>query len=127
MVIRNNPVGKNEVSSGAISFEQDVTLAAGGDAQNSDTLNIQGLPRIAIQVESRDNTAQVVQIIVQGAIAQEGAAPRFFNLNPQLALLMSANNYVFANYNIALQYIRVNLTTAAGLAADCRVRICASQ
>ena len=111
MVIRNNPVGKNEVSSGAISFEQDVTLAAGGDAQNSDTLNIQGLPRIAIQVESRDNTAQVVQIIVQGAIA----------------LLMSANNYVFANYNIALQYIRVNLTTAAGLAADCRVRICASQ
>ena len=80
MVIRNNPVGKNEVSSGAISFEQDVTLAAGGDAQNSDTLNIQGLPRIAIQVESRDNTAQVVQIIVQGAIAQEGAAPRFFKL-----------------------------------------------
>jgi len=127
MVIRNNAIGMQSVSSAAVSKEYEVTLTAGGDTQNTDCLNVQGLPKIAVQVESRDNSAQVVTVLVQGAIAQEGANPRYFSINPQLSLLMSANNYVFANYEIALQYVRVQLVTAAGLAADVRVRICASQ
>ena len=127
MIIRNNQFGNYEVSAGAVSVEQDLTLTAGGNTQLTGVLNVQGLPRIAVQVESRDNTAQTVQISLQGAIAQEGANPRFFDLNPQLALLMSANNYVFGNYDIALQYIRVRAVTLAGVSADIRVRICASQ
>jgi hypothetical protein len=127
MIVRNNAIGVEEVSSSAVSKEYLVSLTAGGDTQNTDCLNVQGLPRISVQVQSRDNTAQVVSIIVQGAIAQEGANPRYFNLNPQMALLMSTNNYVYSNYDIALQYVRVVLETTAGVSADVFVRVCASQ
>ena len=127
MVIRNNQFGNKEVSSGAVSVEQELSLTAGGDSKTTDCLNVQGLPRIAVQVESRDNTAQIVEITVRGAISQEGALPRYFSIRPQMSLLMSANNFVFENYNIALQYVQVQCTTAAGLSADVRVRICASQ
>ena len=127
MVIKNNMIGMNSVSSATTSKEYAVTLDAGGDIKSTACLNVQGLPKIAVQVESRDNTAQVVSVIVEGAIAQEGAAPRYFKLNPQLSLAMTSGNYVFANYEIALEYVRVTVDTLAGVAANMYIRICASQ
>lgn len=127
MVIKNNMVGMEGVSSATVSKEYNIELEAGGDTGNTECLNVQGLPRIAVQVESRDSTTQVVSVTVQGAIAQEGANPRYFNLNPQLSLLMSANNYVFANYDVALEYVRVQVETTSGVSASLRIRICASQ
>jgi hypothetical protein len=127
MVIRNNAIGSSEVSASAVSKEYPVSLIAGGASQTTECLNVQGLPRIAVQVQSRDNTTQIVSVTVQGAIAQEGANVRYFNLNPQLSLVMSANNFVFANYDMALQYCRVQVETTSGVSADVYVRITASQ
>jgi hypothetical protein len=127
MVIKNNMVGMEGVSSSVTSKEYNVTIDAGGNTVTTDCLSVQGLPRIALQVESRDSTTQIVSIILQGAIAQEGANPRYFSINPQLSLLMSSNNYVYANFDIALEYVRVQAETASGVAANLRIRICASQ
>ena len=70
MVIKNNMVGSEGVSSATVSKEYNIELNAGGDSANTDCLSVQGLPRIAVQVKSRDNTVQIVAITVQGAIAQ---------------------------------------------------------
>tara|TARA_R100000406_G_scaffold54598_1_gene37352 strand:+ start:350 stop:733 length:384 start_codon:yes stop_codon:yes gene_type:complete len=127
MVIRNNAIGSSEISASAVSKEYQIQLQAGGDTVRTECLNVQGLPRIAIQIESRDNTTQVVEITLQGGIAQEGADVRYFNLNPQLSLVMSSGNYVFSNYDMALQYVRIQAETSSGLQARIYVRITASQ
>ena len=126
MLLKNNAIGNSESSSAAIEREYDVTLAAGGDTQQTGMLRIKGLPSISVQCESRDNTAQQVQIRLQLAIAQEGANPRFFTINPTMILLMAANNYVYSAYHCAAEFARVELITAAGVSADVRVRICCS-
>lgn len=130
MVIRNNAIGNESVSSAAVSKEYNVTISS-DNTEATDCLQVQGLPRLTIQVESLDNTAQIVLVTVQGAVSQEGVAgggtPRYFSLNPQLTLAMTSGNYVFGNYDIALQYVRVNLTNSTGVSANTRVRICASQ
>ena len=129
MVIKNNMIGNDSVSSAVSSKEYTIVIPAGANTRYSDCLCTQGLPRIAIQCESLDNTVQIVTINVQGAISQQavGGDPKWFDLNPQFALLMSANNTVYANYNIAVEYVRVEASIAGGVAANLLVRVCASQ
>lgn len=129
MVIKNNMVGNDSVSSAVSSREFGITIPAGGNTVFSECLNVQGMPRISVQAESEDATTQVVSIILQGAISQQtlGGSPKWFDISPQLALLMSVGNTVFQNYDIAVQYVRIEATTTAGVEANLSVRVCASQ
>ena len=129
MVIKNNMIGNDSVSSAVSSREFSIGIPAGGNTIFTDCLNVQGLPRISVQAESLDSTTQIVSITLQGAISQQtaGGAPKYFDINPQLALLMSSGNTLFQNYDAAVEFVRIEATTASGVEANLLVRVCASQ
>ena len=127
-VIRNNGIGEISVSSASTAREWRIDTSTDGNSFVGDSLYVQGMKNIALQVEEFTTNVNQITFEVEASISQEGALPQYFLVSQFLLNTGAGVNFLYFNYVIPCQFVRVKASIGGGTPAVLyRVRLMASQ